>query len=287
MTKIGFIGLGIMGSRMAANLQAAGHQLVVYNRSSDKAAALVANGAVQAASPAEVGKACSLVFTMLAHPDAVQEAATGPTGFLPQMQPGQLWVDCSTVNPSFSAAMAQAAAASQIHFLDAPVAGTKAPAEKGELIFFVGGTEADLATAQPYFDIMGSKTIYNGGHSMGSAMKMLVNLLLGHAMTAFAEAVALGQALGLPQERLLAILPNTAVAPPFLKNLTAKLASKDDSVNFPLQWMRKDLQLATHSAYEQNLALPLTNAVKELFAQAQQQGLGQHDFSDIFHTYQK
>jgi len=275
-----------MGSRMAANLQAAGHHLVVYNRSSNKAAGLVGKGAVLAKSPAEVAKACTIVFTMLAHPDAVQAAAMGSNGFLHHMGAEHLWVDCSTVNPSFSKAMAQEAASRQVHFLDAPVAGTKGPAEKGELIFFVGGQADDVATAQPFFDGMGSKTIHNGGHGMGAALKMLVNLMLGHGMAAFAEAVALGQALGMPQDRLMAILPNTAVAAPFLKNLTGKLASKDESVNFPLQWMRKDLQLATHSAYEQNLAMPLTNALKELFAQAQQQGLGQRDFSDIFHTYQ-
>ena len=122
--KIGFIGLGIMGSRMAANLQKGGHSLVVHNRTRKKAEPLLAQGAEWADSPADAAFGVDILFTMLAHPEAVQEAALGENAFLPQLAPGRIWVDCSTVNPSFSRSMADAAEARGIRFLGAPVSGS-------------------------------------------------------------------------------------------------------------------------------------------------------------------
>ncbi|HSB34142.1 MAG TPA: NAD(P)-binding domain-containing protein [Nitrospirota bacterium] len=138
--KVGFIGLGIMGSRMAANLQKKGHELVVYNRSRQKADQLVAAGAVWAPTPAEVAKQAGVFITMLSKPDAVAETALlGKHGFLNHLAARSLWIDCSTVNPSFSRLMASEAAQRKVRFLDAPVAGSKGPAEQGQLLFLVGG----------------------------------------------------------------------------------------------------------------------------------------------------
>src|SRR5882757_11129962 len=123
--KIGFIGLGIMGSRMAANLQKAGCSLVVYNRTREKAETLVAGGAIWADSPAALAAQVEIVFTMLASPEAVREAALGKDGFLSHLASSRLWVDCSTVNPSFSKEMAAQAQARDVRFLDTPVTGSK------------------------------------------------------------------------------------------------------------------------------------------------------------------
>src|SRR5258708_15788328 len=141
--KMGFVGLGARGSRMAVNLQKSGAPLVVYNRSREKAAALVSAGAVWADTPAALAAEVEVLFTMLAHPAAVREAALGQDGFLDRLRPGALWIDCSTVNPSFSREIAAAAQATKLRFLDAPVAGSRVPAAKGELVFFVGGNVAD------------------------------------------------------------------------------------------------------------------------------------------------
>ena len=127
--KIGFIGLGIMGSRMAANLQKGGHALVVNNRTRDKAEPLLAAGASWADSPAALAAQVEVVFTMLAHPEAVRQAALGADGFLPRLGPGRWWVNCSTVDPAFSREMAELARARGIRFLDAPVTGSRGPAE--------------------------------------------------------------------------------------------------------------------------------------------------------------
>ena len=213
---IGFIGLGIMGSRMAANLLAAGNDLVVYNRHMEKADDLVEGGATVLGSPAEVGRQADLLITMLATPEAVEEVALGADGFLDQMSLGSVWVDSSTVNPSFVQRMAGEAARRGVHYLEAPVAGTKGPAEQGELTFFIGGQAETLELCRPYLDKMGKAVHHMGGHGAGASMKMLFNLLLGQSMLAFAEALALGQALGLEQARLLETLVGGPVVAPFV-----------------------------------------------------------------------
>ena len=135
--KIGFIGLGIMGSRMAANLQKGGHSVVVFNRTREKAESLLAEGVGWADSPAELASQVEVVFTMLAHPAAVEEAALGQAGFLSRLAPGQMWIDCSTVNPSFSRKMAAESQAHGIRFLGAPVSGSKDMAAGSKLTFLV------------------------------------------------------------------------------------------------------------------------------------------------------
>src|SRR6266699_2990632 len=187
--KIGFIGLGIMGSRMAANLQKRGHSLVVFNRTREKAEPLVAEGATWADSPAALALQAEVIFTMLAHPDAVEEAALGVDGFLRYPQPGQMWIDCSTVNPSFSRQMAAVVKGRGVGFLDAPVTGSKGQAELGKLTFWVGGETSDLEACRPLLECMGNRIIHCGGQGMGTSLKMVMNQLLGTAMAAFAEGL--------------------------------------------------------------------------------------------------
>ena len=280
--KVGFIGLGIMGSRMAANLQRAGHELVVYNRTQAKADALVEQEATRAESPAEVGNQCRLVFTMLSTPEAVEEVALGAEGFLRALPGNSLWVDCSTVNPSFTEKMAKHARKMGQRFLDAPVSGSLVPAEKGELIFLVGGEATDLEQVQELLDVMGKATVHVGGHSQGASMKMVINMLLAQAMAAFTESLRLGSALGIPEEMVCQTLLNTPAAAPFLKLKQQKLLNRDFAPEFPLEWMHKDLHLASITAYEQNIALPSLQTTKELYALAKQQGLGEEDISAVY-----
>src|SRR5437588_4561864 len=170
--KIGFIGLGIMGSRMATNLQKHGHSLVVFNRTPEKAEPLVAEGAQWADSPAALSLHVEVIFTMLAHPDAVEAAALGENGFLRYPQPGQIWIDCSTVNPSFSRKMAAAANTRRVVFLGAPVTGSKGQAELGKLTFWVGGERSDLESCWPLLECMGNKIVHCGGPGTGASLKM-------------------------------------------------------------------------------------------------------------------
>ena len=280
--KTGFIGLGIMGSRMAMNLQKAGAPLVVYNRSSDKADALVVGGAVLAESPAEVAAECDVVYTMLSTPAVVREVALGENGFLDHLSEGSLWVDCSTVNPSFNLEMNAACEARGIRYLDAPVAGTKGPAEAGQLLFLVGGTEEEAGEITGHLDAMGKKTLYFGARSKGAAMKMLINQLLGLTMLSFAETLRLGEAQGIPLSQCLDVLLATPVAAPFLSAIRPKLENAAYDPNFPLQWLQKDLHLAAVTAFEHGAALPTLNTAKEVYALARNEGYGEKDFTAVF-----
>jgi 3-hydroxyisobutyrate dehydrogenase-like beta-hydroxyacid dehydrogenase len=278
---VGFIGLGIMGSRMAANLQKHGYALTVHNRTRAKAEPLLLGGAAWAETPAAVAEGAGVLITMLAHPEAVRDMALGEHGFLEHLKPGAFWIDCSTVNPSFSREMAAQAQAQGVRFLDAPAAGTKGPAAAGELTFFVGGDAADLEACRPLLAAMGRRIVHAGGTGMGSTIKMVNNLLLAEAMAAFAEGLALGESLGVPRGVLLDTLVGGPVTAPFLAGKKAKIATGDYEPEFPLRWMVKDLHLASVTAYEQGLALPVGHAAKELYALAARQGLPDLDFAAI------
>src|SRR2546421_704706 len=246
--KIGFIGLGIMGSRMAANLQKKGHSLVVFNRTREKAESLIADGGKWVDSPAALALEVEVIFTMLAHPDAVEEAALGKDGFLRHPEPGQMWIDCSTVNPSFSRKMAAEAKARSVGFLGAPVTGSKGQAEVAKLTFCVGGEKGDLETYRPLLESMGNRIVHCGGPGMGASLKMVMNQLLGTAMAAFAEGLVLGESLGLSRELLFEAILGGPGAAPFLASKRERIESGNyEPADFALRWLQKDLHLATVS----------------------------------------
>jgi 3-hydroxyisobutyrate dehydrogenase-like beta-hydroxyacid dehydrogenase len=281
--KIGFIGLGIMGSRMSANLQKKGHDLVVYNRTKQKADPLIANGAIWAPTPADVAKQVTIIFTMLAKPDAVAETALlGKNGFLNHLVDNSLWIDCSTVSPSFSRLMAAEAKQRKIRFIDAPASGSKGPAEQGQLLFFAGGEKKDVDEAKPLLEAMGKAVYHVGGHGMGTSLKMVNNLILAQAMVAFSEALVLGESLGISQQDLFNTLLGSPVVAPFLAFKKQKIEEGKFDAEFPLQWMHKDMQLATETAYENGVAMPAANVTKEIYALAMRNGLGEQDFSAVY-----
>ncbi len=280
--RIGFIGLGIMGRRMAHNLLTDGHALQVYNRTPERAESLTAAGAVRADSPAAAASDVDVLVTMLASPEAIQTLALEEDGFLAAMPRGSRWVDCSTVHPGFVRWMAGLAGARGVHMIDAPVAGTKGPAAAGELVFLAGGRREDIDACRPLFDCMGKKVVHLGGVGQGAAMKMVFNLMLGSAMAAYAEALVLGEALGLARETLAQVLLEAPVSAPFLKAKQALIDQDAFEAHFPLRWMRKDLHLAALSAYEQGAALPTLNTVKEIYALAEKAGMGKQDFAAVW-----
>jgi 3-hydroxyisobutyrate dehydrogenase-like beta-hydroxyacid dehydrogenase len=280
--KIGFIGLGIMGSRMAANLQKNGYPLVVFNRTRTKAEPLLGPCGTFSDSPAKLAEEVDILFTMLAHPDAVEEAAVGDNGFLDHLRANALWVDCSSVNPSFSGKMAAEAVRRQVRFVDAPVTGSAVPAAEAKLIFWVGADPADLETIRPLLLSMGNKIVHTGGHGTGASMKMVVNLLLGNAMATFAEGMALGEGLGISRKVLFDSLLGTPAVAPFLASKREKIESGNYEAEFPLRWMQKDMHLASLSAYESGVAMPVTNAAKELYRLAMREGHAIEDFSAIY-----
>lgn len=280
--KVGFIGLGIMGSRMAANLLKKGNDLVVYNRTREKTEPLVARGAVPAKTPAEVAGQVSVIITMLTDPAAVASVVLGEDGFLERFETGSLWIDCSTVNPSFSRKMAEECVKRGVRFVDAPLAGSRIPAERAELIFFAGGERDDMEFSRPLLQAMGKAVFHIGGHGMGTAMKMVNNLLLGGAIAAFSEGMVLGEELGISREVLLDVLLSSPVSAPILGLKKSMIESGNFEANFPLRLMHKDLHLASVTAYECGVAMPSSSAVKESFALALREGLGEMDLAVLY-----
>lgn len=282
MKKIAFIGLGIMGSRMAANLIKNGTSLTVYNRTKGPADELAKLGAVAAESGFDAVRDADIVFSMLSNPAVVKDLFWGAAGWLSAMKRGAIWVDCSTVNPSFSREAAGEAAKFGIRFIDAPVAGSKLAAENAEIVFAAGGSEDDIKEIEPYCKQMGQKLMHIGETGKGSAYKMLVNAMLAQSMVVFGETVLLGEKMGISRDFLLDVLPNLPVIAPFTKAKTEMIKTGNYDVQFPLEHMYKDLHLAALSAFEHDQPLYMANLAKEIYAGAANSGMGRMDFSAVF-----
>jgi 3-hydroxyisobutyrate dehydrogenase/glyoxylate/succinic semialdehyde reductase len=271
-----------MGSRMAANLQTHGHSLVVFNRTRAKAEPLLGPCGTFADSPAKLAEEVDVLFTMLPDPEAVEQMALGTNGFLDHLRSNAVWIDCSSVNPSFSKKMATEAAHRWVRFVDAPVTGSAVPAAEAKLVFWVGAEPADLEAIRSLLLSMGNRIVHVGGHGMGTATKMVVNLLMGNAMVAFAEGMALGEGLGISRTVLFDSLLGTPAIAPFLALKREKIESGNYQAEFPLRWQQKDLHLASVSAFESGVAMPVTNAAKELYRLAMMDGHAVEDFSAIY-----
>jgi len=279
---VGFIGLGIMGSRMAANLRAHGYNLIVFNRSRGSAEELLGAGAKWGSSPAALAKHVDVLFTMLPTPEAVKASALDADGFLHGLHAGSMWVNCGTVNPSFAREMAAVARSKGVRYLDAPVTGSKDVAGRGELLFIVGGDARDLEVCRPLLLCMGQRVVHAGAIGLGSALKMVNNLLGAVAMAAFAEGAALGQALGVPRAVIFDTLIGGPMTAPMLSAKSTKIEQGSYDADFSLRWMQKDLHLASLSAYEAGVAMPVVNVTKEIYRLAMRQGLADLDFSAVY-----
>ena len=280
--KIGFVGLGIMGSRMAANLLKEGHDLKVYNRTKQKAEELIQNGATWAGTPKQAGSEVDILFTMLENPEVVEDLAVGKDGFLEGMPKNSIWVDSSTVNPSFSEKMAGIASERGIRFLDAPVSGSKKPAENAELLFLVGGAKEDFEEIKPLLLKMGKDAVHIGPAGKGSAMKIMINQLLGQSILAFSESLNLGMAMGIDKKTGMDILLKTPVTAPILDVFRSRIENNEYEPNFPLKHLQKDLHLFTETAYELGQPSPLTNTAKEVYGLAKHKNMADLDFTAVF-----
>lgn len=280
--KIGFIGLGIMGSRMAANLLKAGFDLTVFNRTKEKAEKLIDNGAKWGNSIEETAQESDVLITMLSTPEIVAKMAFGGNGFLQHLNEDKVWINSSTIDNISAKLFTSKADEYGIKYLDAPVSGSLKPAENGELIFLVGGDKMVFENHLEIFEIMGKKSIYCGDYGSGSAMKLVINKILGEAMLAFAEGMKFGQTLGLNKQLLLDTLLNSAVVPPLMKLKREQIENENYEAEFPLKWLQKDLFLATRMAYEYGISLPSGSNAKEIYAMAKEKGLGDLDISAIY-----
>lgn len=279
--KIAFIGLGIMGSRMAANLAKNGADITVYNRNHEKALNLAEYGAKPEKSLQKAVEDKDIVFTMLTTPEVVEELAFGENGFVQYMKSNSIWADCSTVDVAFAKKMNKAAINFGIRYADTPVAGSLIPAQNALLTFLVGSDTQLLEHLRPYLEMMGNRIVYAGNPSMGASMKLSVNMMLAHTMAGFAESVNFAEKMGIDKNIMMDVLVNLPIAAPILKSKSMKISDQDFSEEFPLELMHKDLFLAVKTAYELNTTIPITHIVKEVFGEAKKKGLGREDICAV------
>ena len=280
--RIGFIGLGTMGAPMAANLAKAGFPLAVWNRTAAKVQPLLRLGAKAQKSPAHLAAEDDVIVTMVSKPQDVEQAVLGPDGVADGIRSGAVLIDMSTVLPATSRKLAGAVTTKHAEFLDAPVVGSKGPATDGSLVILVGGLPQTLARCLPILKAMGTTIIRAGNVGTGSALKLATNLMLGHLMAGFAEAVSFARRAGLEAQLLLQVLDASTFPSPWYRSKGAALLKGDFSPHFALQLMRKDFELMKLVAQETGARLPVGEAIRELFAQAEAAGKGELDYSAIY-----
>jgi 3-hydroxyisobutyrate dehydrogenase-like beta-hydroxyacid dehydrogenase len=285
--KIGFLGLGIMGQPMAKNLLEKGFDLVVWNRDSAKCLPLVEAGAVEGASPAEVVDTTDVTFAMLADPAAAESVFFRPDGVFEGMKPGKAFVDFSTVDEFTSRNIAQAVTEAGGRFLEAPVSGSKQPAENGQLIILAAGDRTLFQQLEPAFSALAKKSVFLGEVGQGARMKLVVNMIMGGMMGAFCEGLALGEKCGLNADGVVEILQAGAMSNPMFAGKGAQIMAEDFSPAFPLKHMHKDLRLAVELAAEMGQSLDVSSTALNVFQEAMEEGLGDDDFSAVAKTVSK
>ncbi len=258
--KVGFIGLGNMGRRIAQRLLNHGYRLSVYDRDLAKAKAIAAQGSAVATSIVDLAGTVDVLLSCLTNDEAVRSVYTGSKGVLAGARPGTVVLEMSTISPESSRELHRLGAEGSVEVLDVAISGSTPAAEKGILTLLVGGDEKLFRAAEPIFQAVAKQCFLLGGPGSGTAMKLVVNTLLGVGMQAIAEAVVLGEKAGLERPRLLEVLAQTAVIAPAHVGKLAKVALNDYSPQFPLSLMNKDFQLILKAAAQERISMPTTEA---------------------------
>lgn len=285
--QLGFVGLGRMGTLMAANLIRGGHQLTVYNRTY-RPSPLEEMGAFFAPTARAVGESAEITFTMLSDNQAVEETVLGDQGLLSGLSAGRILVDCSTVSPLLAVSLATQAAKTGAHVLDAPVAGSVAPARDGTLVFMVGGEREIFDQIAPLFQLMGKAAIYMGDHGAGLSAKVAINTLLGLTTIALAEASTLARASGVPMDAFLDLVGKSAVgSSPFIQTKLPLISRGEYPVAFSLDHICKDMGFALEEAHRLTVGLPAAAAGLAEFTMAQAHGWGAEDLMAVARLWDK
>ena len=280
--NVAFLGLGIMGSRMAANLCRAGFQVTAWNRTRARAEELAAaHGATVAETPAAASAAAEATITMVVDSPEVEAVLFGPDGAAQGMRPGALAIDMSTIAPSASRRIARRLAERGVDFLDAPVTGSSPKAEAGTLTIMAGGERTSFERALPLFDAMGELAVHAGPQGHGSMVKLLNNTVAAVNAAALAEAIVLGERAGLDLDALVRVTGAGSGASAMLELKAGPMRRRDFAPLFKLEHMLKDVRHCLAEARELGLELPMAARAEELYAAAAQGGAGERDFAGV------
>jgi 3-hydroxyisobutyrate dehydrogenase-like beta-hydroxyacid dehydrogenase len=273
--RVAFLGMGIMGRPMAANLVKAGHEVIIWNRSPGKDL----EGARTGSSPADAARGAEVVWMCVSDTKAVENVLFGPGGAEESFAAGMIIADSSTISPSATLRFAERAKARGVDYVDAPVTGSKIAAEAGSLIFMAGADEAVLARLQPLFQAMGKQVFHMGETGKGQATKLAMNLQIALIYEGFAEALTLAAKLGVDIQRLLPLVQASMVRSGVVDYKAPFVLKRDFSPNFPLRLMLKDIHLALDAAREARVRLPGLEAVEEVYDLAAEEGQKDLDYA--------
>jgi 3-hydroxyisobutyrate dehydrogenase-like beta-hydroxyacid dehydrogenase len=282
MAKLGFVGLGVMGSRVVKRLLDAGHQVTGYNRTKSKAQWLLDAGMRWAESPRAVAEASDISFSMVTNTSALQSVMEGSNGLLAALSTGKIHVDMSTVSPAFSQELAMRVAEKGAAMLDAPVSGSVTTLEEGKLSIMVGGDPAVFEKVKPILLDIGPKVTHVGRNGLAVTMKIATNLSLAVQMLAFSEGVLIAEKSGIKRETAVEVLTNSVIASPMVKYRGPFVLEMPDEAWFNVNMMQKDMNLALELGRQLSIPLPTTAVTNEFLTAARGMGLEEQDFAILF-----
>jgi 3-hydroxyisobutyrate dehydrogenase-like beta-hydroxyacid dehydrogenase len=282
VARLAFVGLGVMGGGVARRLLAAGHDVIGYNRTPERAAPLVERGLELRETPRQAAESAEVVFSMVANADALGAVALGPEGILAGLGPSQVYVDMTTATPEASRALAEQVRERGARMLDAPVSGSVSTLEEGKLTILVGGDEEAFERVEPILRDIGPTVLRIGDNGQALLMKIAINLSLQVQMVAFCEGLLLAEKDGIDREVAVDALLSSVIASPMLKYRGPFVLDQPDDAWFNVNMMQKDMNLALEAGRRLDVPMPTTAIANELLTAARGVGLAQHDFAVVY-----
>lgn len=280
-SRVGVIGLGLMGAPMAANFMKAGFPVTVWNRTAEKSQKLAKIGATVAASPAELAGQVEILLTIVSDPPALEEVLWGKQGALGGLKSGSVLIDSSTVSPALARRVGKACEEKSVGFLDAPVTGGTWGAEKGELVFMVGGEKDVFERVRPALEAVGKRFFLLGPNGAGQTIKLAMNLILALQVQALAEGLELVTRAGVEGEKLIEVLQSSMGRAAVLDVKAPVILKRDFTPSFPLRLMHKDIRLAMELAKENGLELPAGAAAYKAYSSVKSSAKSDVDYAAI------
>jgi len=287
MANLGFVGLGVMGSRMVKRLLDCRHKVTGYNRTKSKAQWLVNAGMKWGETPRAVAETADITLSMVTNTAALEAVAGGPDGLLAGLAAGKLYIDMSTVSPAASRGLASKVAAKGAKMLDAPVSGSVSTLEEGKLSIMAGGEPDAFERARPILEAIGPKVTHVGANGLAVSMKIATNLSLAVQMLAFSEGVLLAEKSGISRETAVEVLLNSVIASPMVKYRGPFVLQMPEEAWFDVNMMQKDLLLALEMGRSLDVPLPTTAITNEMLTAARGMGLEKKDFAVLFKVLAK
>ena len=285
--RVGFLGLGLMGSGMAKNLATKGFQVTLWNRTRERAAPFQPLGVKVASTPAELMAEVDVACTSLATPAALEEVVAGKAGLFSAARPGQLLIDFSTIGPEQARSLERRARVLGVDFVEAPVTGSKTAAEKGTLLVMAGATPEALKRAEPVFRAVGEKWIHCGPVGAASQVKLAGNALIASMLQALSEGMLLATKAGVDPAKVLEVVQASGYRSPYFDFKGGALLRRDFETHFSIDLMHKDLGLFLDSAAEQRVPTPAAATIRQCYEVARAAGKGEQDIVAVITAFEQ